>query len=91
MTKELVGHAANIYILEGNDSKPIAMTELVVITSEPLYKSDGASGFARVRELSQFRVSVQAKQLRDLANSLGELANAADELMGRTTITPEDL
>ena len=82
--KELIGNCRNQYIIALD--KPVVMTELIFVTSEPVYRPDGAGGINRVRETEQFRIIVQQNELLGLAKFIVDAAKDAEELSKRVTI-----
>jgi hypothetical protein len=78
--KELIGHASNLYVVpqRGTD-KLLPMVELILMVSEPTYEAD-LSGFVQRRSITDVRLSVSPKALRETAAKMIELADEADEI-----------
>lgn len=79
--KELLAHASNLILApdEATPPKVKARLELVFICSEPVW-GFGVEGLSNRREVSDFRLLVGHKALRDTAKSLLKLADEAESL-----------
>ncbi len=83
--KEIISTSVNFSVIEG-ESGPIGMTEIILVTSEPVHTETG-----RDRVADNFRFSAGAKGLRGLAKALVKYAEYAESLEKRTTIEKEKL
>jgi hypothetical protein len=87
---ELIGHTANVMLVEIDSGKLAATIELVFLVSEAKYQTD-LTGFAKTRSVTDVRFATSAKWLHDLSNNLRELADEAEELEERASLKPRDI
>ena len=86
--KELIGHSANVALLETNKCRLVASIEVVLLVSEPNYQAD-PSGFVKVHSIEDLRFATGVGGLRTLIKELGELADEAEELEERASLKPK--
>lgn len=86
--QELIGHSANVALLETNKCRLMASIELVLLVSEPKYQAD-PSGFVKVRSINDLRFSSGITGIRNLIKDLSELADEAEELEERASLKPK--
>lgn len=86
--QELIGHSANVALLETNKCRLVASIEVVLLVSEPNYQAD-PSGFVKVRSIEDLRFATGVGGLRTLIKELGELADEAEELEERASLKPK--
>jgi hypothetical protein len=87
---ELIGHTANVMLVETNSGQLTAAIELVFLVNEAKYQTD-LSGFVKTRSVTDVRFVTSAKLLRDLSNNLRELADETEELEERASLKPRDI
>lgn len=79
--KEYAGYAANCFLVPA-DQELIPRVELVLLVAEPSYEAE-PGGIGRRRGLSELRLSIGPKGLRELAKELVSLADDADRQAAR--------
>ena len=87
--QELMGHSANVALLETNKGRLTASIEVILLVSEPKYQTD-LSGFVKIRQITDVRFSASAKGLRNMAKELNELAEEAEELEERASLKSKE-
>jgi hypothetical protein len=87
---ELIGHTANVMLVETNSGQLTATIELVFLVSEAKYQTD-LTGSVKTRSVTDVRFATSAKYLHDLANNLSELADETEELEERASLKPRDI
>lgn len=85
--KELMGSACNLSLVLVGDSL-LPNVEVILIHSEPRYRFDPTGEIVKYRMTDAFRFSASPGELRTLAKSLGDSADAAERIAAIKGATP---
>lgn len=81
--QEYRGNAVNIVLAECDDKTLMALAEIILLTSEPVFSVDGSGELVRRREIQQTRFAASIKPLRALIKNLESYAKEMEEVEAR--------
>jgi len=87
--QEYTGNAINLSLIEDMRGDLQAFAEIIILTSEPVFKADEAGQIIRQRAMSNFRFGVTEDRLEKLIESLTMYKKEMSALKERASLVPE--